>query len=171
MITEQIKKEISQILLVTTSCVIAMALVLFLIMGVSMFMFTPRDNGGSDMVEWVHYRMYEQLFANDPFVNEVVDKCIEKGSQTSKVYCVADAVASSTEYVTRHDKKHKSPSDFVNTGGVCRDYAATYCTIFKRLDIECNYIKRSEKGKEHILAYVWADDELCTLNNDYLRCD
>lgn len=88
--------------------------------------------------------------SKDPAINLIVNRC-NKGTNLDKVNCAAEELLKRYNYTKENrDYIFKTPTELLIEGGVCRDFALTYCSIMRKMNISCNYLFL----KGHMVSYV-----------------
>jgi len=119
------------------------------------------------MIETV-YSNIASMNQNDVFVDLTYNRCISEKTKMNKAYCVNEIF----DFFYRY-KPHgiinnfKSPIDTMLYGGVCRDAAILYCSIFKKMDIKCTY----QFTDEHVFNIIDLEDEgYCIIDQTSMKC-
>jgi len=116
------------------------------------------------------FNSYTNHYQNDSLVEEIYEYCNEFKYDIDKVYCVNEFFIENFEHIARNQSGLLSPQKIFEEGGLCRDAASLYCTIFKKMDLECKYLF---KTKKHVVASVWVEDseyQLCLLDQKSVLC-
>jgi len=117
------------------------------------------------------YEGYTEKYKDDPLILNITNKCGSFETEYDKVVCVNSFFK---EHFVFTDDKHlglNSPSKTFIDGGVCRESAVIYCTIFKNLGLECNYVFEYNR---HVMANVWIDNinaDWCILDQTKMTCE
>lgn len=124
----------------------------------------------SDGISVIVYTRYEAQYQNDPLVIQLANNCSRYSMDYYKVLCVNEYFKKNFVHIDRNGHDMLSPKAALNEGGLCRDAVAIYCTIFKRMGLECKYIF---KYKHHVLNAVWINDtdyRLCLVDQESMNC-
>jgi len=157
-IKEQIKQEIKLLTYSLTGALLTFTIFLMIM--------TVFANYG--FVETVLYEMKEERIQDDVFIKLVADRCSFEKDDFIKVYCVYNIVSAFYRYEYRNSTSDFiMPSTLMVEGGICRDAAILYCSIFSQLDIKCKY----EFVENHVFNVLDLDNGYCILDQTKLECD
>lgn len=132
----------------------------------------------SHTVNNVLYNNYESYFSKDPLITSILIECSNQTTKTEQILCVHHIFENDFEYINRNrtlTAPLESPQEIFSEGGICRDAAVFYCTTFKRLGIECDYIFRSNQfsSEKHVFNIVYAKTgtyEGCIIDQQDIMC-
>ena len=107
------------------------------------------------------------------FVESVVHICSLKKQEIEMVDCVSRLVSEDFEYKnhgTYGNSLRIFPEDIKRSGGVCRDWATLYKSIFDKMGIENEFkILVTEEGS-HIYNKVYLKDYVCLVDQEVRQC-
>lgn len=85
------------------------------------------------------FKTREQSVLNDKVNIIVSELCDTHKTDVQKAKCVVDFYY---KYFngTMHSMTILSPTDFIENGGVCRDFAVSVCASLTTMDIDCSYV-------------------------------
>jgi len=124
-----------------------------------------------------------KAFDDDIIINMVINSCENKieycngfknynpycylnNTEIYKVYCVNEIFSLFYKY-NKHNGSFNSPSKTIIDGGVCRDAAIFYCSIFKKMDINCRI---DTIDNYHGYNIVWSNDYYCKIDQEEIDC-
>jgi len=122
-----------------------------------------------DTISYQTYEMYNKYYKDEPLVVNITENC-NTGDDMEKVGCVYDYFYNNFQYKERNKTVLYSPTKAFAEGGLCRDASAIYCTVFKRMGLECKYLF---KTGSHVTSAVWVNDSyyyICFLDIDIMDC-
>jgi hypothetical protein len=113
------------------------------------------------------YYSQEWLNRDDMIVQVIHDRCVIEETEREQMYCVYNIVNAFYRYESRDDKNYHTPTTTLVEGGVCRDAAVMYCTIFSKLGIYCDYVNLDN----HVYNIIQlSDGTYCNLDQWMLDC-
>lgn len=109
-----------------------------------------------------------QVPENDTIANLIVYKCQNISSEIHKIYCVHNIFVAFYDYTEHDDKKIRSPTKTLLDGGVCRDAAILFCSIYNRLDLDCEF----QTTEEHVFNVVKSkhSSDYCIVDQYNIDC-
>jgi hypothetical protein len=124
----------------------------------------------NNIVSTAQFNSYVYSNLNDNYTVSVANFCSDFQYE-EQAQCVISQVSFVYNY-TMHNYTSKTPTEFSQTGGVCRDVAVTYSTIFKRLGWTTEFIY---PHPEHVYIMVHNKDENnstidCEIDAEYYQC-
>ena len=136
---------------------------LFAVALIFAFMFIGNITTYNDKLQ---YPIKELLVGNDKVVESISEQCND-GTELQNIYCVNNIISKMFNYTEHDDLQIYSPTKTLIEGGLCRDYALTYCSIFNKLDIDCNYHSTSE----HVFNIInLKSGGYCIIDMDLIDC-
>jgi hypothetical protein len=113
----------------------------------------------------IDFNKYESNFLNDPTAVMVAELCMNQTTNVSQVRCVVDFYYDKYNF-TPHNDTIRSPTDFIEKGGVCRDFAVSICTSLELLKHDCDYI--FPPSGNHVFPIFTVDNgEYCTYDGHW----
>jgi hypothetical protein len=112
------------------------------------------------------YGIYNQ---DDPVVMNITEYCYPFKEPEDKVECVVSEVNSFFNYSYKRANQTgiRTPSEVVELGGVCRDYAILYDSVFRNLKFKTDFIFIGR----HVYNSIWLTGELyCTVDQQQFNC-
>ena len=118
-----------------------------------------------DKLELAHYNIIEKKGIDDNITKKVAEFC-GPFNRTTQVICVISQI----DYkVNKHnDSTTRTPDETYEKGGVCRDYALLYNSIFKRLGWETKY---HFDMKDHVFIIITQEEIYCTIDQKDFQCN
>jgi hypothetical protein len=120
---------------------------------------------GTNLVSNAFYKYTAISYSDDHFTDAVVRQC-GVFSGDDEIKCVVNEVSGRYNY-TMHNKTIKPPSEFVETGGVCRDIAITYDIIFTKLGYRTGYVF---DVPEHVFNEITNSETFCYIDGYNWEC-
>jgi len=87
----------------------------------------------------LNFQNSEDIAAKDEVVDLIVELCDTHTTNVKKAKCVIEFLDNHYKYV-KHNESFRKLQDFLDKGGVCRDFAINACAILNQMDIECSYV-------------------------------
>ncbi len=127
------------------------------------FLYILNEDFSYDVNEMVFIN-YADYYSSDELVNKIVDVCSRNDDILGQVYCVNGLVTLNFNYTEHDDNLIYSPKRTILYGGVCRDYAITYKTIFNGLGINSDYVLE----ENHIYNVIEKDGFYIEIDQQYI---
>ena len=109
----------------------------------------------------------ESSFAEDKLVQIVSDICGTQLTEMDKARCVVNYYEN--KYVFVEHNGLKPASQFIEEGGVCRDFAVNVCTTLELMNISCSYVIPPDLG--HVFPVMKIGNGYCTYDNAKWMCN
>lgn len=121
------------------------------------------------LIEPVAYGAYSTYDRNDPVVLNITEFCMPFTQPEAKVECVVSRVRSFFHY--NHSLVNvsgvRTPTQVKSNGGVCRDYAVMYDSIFTNLKFRTEFTFT----ENHVFNYIWWGYDLyCVIDQSRYDC-
>ena len=119
------------------------------------------------------YSYASTVYSDDNFTTEIADYCaifLNRSDDRKVVECVVEYVKPYYNFSDRNstffEKNIKSPSEFKESGGVCRDLTILYDAIFRKYGWITSYVL--DEG--HVYNHVSTNKISCTINGREWHC-
>jgi hypothetical protein len=97
----------------------------------------------------------------------IAELCDTHKKDFDKVKCVIGYYSDHYDYKWRVDNKVRDATDFLEEGGLCRDFAINVCATIEKLNITCDYVLT----KDHVFPIIQFGNEsdyyYCTYDSDW----
>lgn len=143
------------ILLSLMTAIIASTMAFLIVVSSIQWGQTPSFMG---FMQKIQYNSVADKWGSDRFVQSTAYVCNLSSNEFTKVICVNDIIKWNYEYVN-HGLAYElrsSPEEVILTGGVCRDWAVLYKSIFDVLGIKNELVLEPK----HIYNLVYIDNEV-----------
>lgn len=112
-----------------------------------------------------NYAEYEKKYNEDQDIKTISSVCYNKNCPECEINCIATIIRQEYNYTSNH-KGIQSPTETLEKGGVCRDYALTYSMILKRLEWSVQYIHIPN----HTFIVANKKNIYCTIDMTIINC-
>lgn len=120
------------------------------------------------------YIAYSEFNKNDSVVVNITEFCnVDKYSVEQQVACVVAQVRGFYNYTLENESQRpalKTATETKETGGVCRDYAILYDSIFSNLGFKTDFVFTDT----HVFNTIWKPSDegtlYCTVDMTYFKC-
>jgi len=121
--------------------------IILLIIGGAIFVFFREDiknftESSDELTDFqlkVHFQKYENAISNDERLNLVSELCDTHVTNEGKVKCITEFYLRHYNYTSNNDT-FRTTTEFIESGGVCRDIAINVCACSEKINISCSYI-------------------------------
>lgn len=119
-----------------------------------------------EITKEMKYKAFAQNNTDDLVIDLIYQKCYILQEQYEQVKCINDAFSSF--YIYKDHEGVNTPKEIFIRGGVCRDSAIFYNTIFDKM----NFTNRVEILDElhHVINIVEYEGGYCTVDQQNLNC-
>lgn len=110
-------------------------------------------------------------YEKDVMVQLIYNKCVDESTDLKKVYCVHNIFSDLYEYDYSHmnDTKFREPTSMFIKGGVCRDSAMFFKTVFDMMNITSRFEIFGDY--DHIINIVdLGEGDYCIIDQTNVNC-
>lgn len=149
--------------------------VIFLISSITIFLFIA----GLMIFLPLNFKAFisEATYEHQPKTNmtyQIANLCDLGNITQAKIKCVHQFMTSFFEYIPRDDRTIKTTEEILESGGVCRDFAVSTCSILELMEIGCGIKSIRTENISHVYAQVyWTEKGIfdsCTIDQGYSNC-
>lgn len=112
------------------------------------------------------YNYMETRAIKTDLPKQVADVCQKQSGFYNQVECVKNYYYTDFNYVDHY--AIRMPSEMIQKGGVCRDYAVALCSTYRLMGFRCNYARSIV---DHVFVTVGNDLEYCMVNWNQMDCN
>lgn len=114
-----------------------------------------------------HYKIKESAFKGDTALNIITELCDTHTTQVEKAKCVVNFYHKHYNYSQHDDGLIRNTAQFLNEGGVCRDFSVNVCAALNDLNIKCEYIHT----EDHVFPIIYFNETeyyiYCIFDNNW----